>query len=139
VWPVSRAEDPIARAERVTAELRAATAEAAGVLKDLRRGMKEAREQVDGYYSAKVKAALDEHTRTWTVEVDQWWADAKADLQRVVDLAIKKAEPTIINASRLEALCKAVAEEVAAHTVYTETGPHVDYSVENRPAGFEPA
>jgi hypothetical protein len=135
---VSRAEDPVARAERVTAELREASREAAGVLKDLRVLMKSAREQVDGYYSANVKAALDEHTQTWTADVDQWWSDAKADLQRMVDLAIKQAGPVIVNASRLEALCQAIAEEVAAHTVYTEDGPYVDYAVDHRQPGLEP-
>ena len=136
---MSRPVDPLERAERILADLRTATREAAGVLKDLRRAMREAHEQVEGYYVTRVKADLDAHTRTWQAGVDQWWADAKADLTRTVDDAIAKAEPIIINASRLEMLCEAVAREVAAHTVYTEDGPHVDYSVENRPPGFEPA
>lgn len=135
---MSRTEDPAARAERILGELREATTEAAGVLKDLRAAMKQARDQVDGYYSERVKVDLDRHTQSWQAEIDQWWREAKADLQRIVSNAIAKAEPVIINASRLEALCKAVAEEVAAHTVYTEHGPHVDYAVEHRPPGLIP-
>lgn len=129
---MSRAVDPAERAERLLAELRTATAEAAGVVKDLRRAMKEARELVDGYYSAKVKAALDAHTASWQGDIEQFWRDAKEDLQRIVDYARQKAEPAILAATTLDQLCLAVAKEVAAHTVYTEDGPYVDYAVDHR-------
>lgn len=133
---MSRAVDPAERAERLLTELREATAEAAGVVKDLRRAMKEAREQVDGYYSAKVKASLDEHTATWTEEIDQWWSDAKTDVKKITAAAVKKSNEIIYHAATIEQLCQAVATEVAAHTVYTDEGPVIHYDVDHR--GIEP-
>lgn len=56
---MTRPESPLDRAERIGAELRAATQEAAGMLKDLRAAMKEARAQVDEYLHTEVQAALD--------------------------------------------------------------------------------
>lgn len=56
---MSAAESREDRAERLTAELRAATSEAAGVLKDLTRMMREARAQVDEYAAERVAAQLD--------------------------------------------------------------------------------
>lgn len=123
----------MARAERILAELRAATTEAAGVLKDLERGMKQAREQVDGYYSTRVKTSLDEHTEQWQMWVDQFWSDANADLGRTVGDAVTRANKIIYTAATLEQLCKAVAEEVSAHTIYDEDGPRIDYTIDHRP------
>lgn len=129
---MSRREEPTERAERLLAELRTATAEAAGVVKDLRKAMKEAREQIDEYYSAKVKASLDEHTAMWTDEIDQWWSDAKTDVKRITAAAVARSNEIIYAAATIEQLCQAVATEVAAHTVYTEEGPVIHYDVDHR-------
>jgi len=128
-----RPEDPTARAERITAELREVTREAAGVLKSLQVAAKNARAMVDEYYSDQVKTVLDAHTAKWQADIDQFWADAQTDIKKVVSDAVARAGQIIYTAATLEQLCKAVAVEVAAHTVYDQDGPRVHYAVDHRP------
>lgn len=75
-------ETPEARAERLLAELRELLPEAAGLVKDLRAAMKEARAQADDYLGKGVQDALNFY-KAQVEEVCQYYADeARKDIAR---------------------------------------------------------
>lgn len=77
-------ESPEDRAVRIAAELREATREAAGVLKDLLAGAKQAREQADDYLGTGVQTAFD-HYKNEVETVGQHYLDeAKKDIAKML-------------------------------------------------------
>jgi hypothetical protein len=124
---VSCAEDPLARAQRITAELRAATTDAAGMLKDLQKATKAAREQVEDYYAVKVKGALDAHTERWDRELVERFRVMTEDVNRAAMRSRDKAEAAIDTAVAIQEAAEALAVLIAEHTRRTPAGTHIHY------------
>lgn len=126
-----KSEDPAARAERITAELRAATAEAAGMLKDLARAVRQAREAVEGYCATEVQRALDENTRHVQSLVDGWNQEAMTHINGVIERAVARADAQIDAATSIGMLAGAVAGAVARNTRFIDGQPHIVYGAEH--------
>lgn len=105
---MSAKETPEQRAERITAELRDAVREAAGVLKDLRSAMKEARGQVDEYCHGEVQKALDQTTQNVVTETARMVREHE---RKVTDRVIGFAALIENNFSR-EALIREAANRI---------------------------
>ena len=115
------------RAERLVAELRAASAEAAGVVKDLRRAMKEARVQVEDYIHDSVQAALDDYVAQLGKDAGEVKQQAATDIETFVQARVKQAQAMVEAAATLEILAGAVAREVARHTQFIDGEPVIVY------------
>lgn len=81
---MSRQESAEERAQRITAELRTATSQAAGVLRDLERVIKNARHLVDEYAANEVSRVMNHHLAQMQALADQWNRDMFADHARVM-------------------------------------------------------
>lgn len=134
---MTRADAVMDRAERLIAELREATREAAGVVKDLERAMKQAREQVDGYYSTKVKATLDAHTERWDTEVIERLRKMTEQVNETAGKACARAEAAITNATEIEGAAEHLAKLIAARVAQTPEGSVLRYGTLTNPATIE--
>lgn len=128
---MTRPESPLERAERIGAELRAATQEAAGLLKDLRAAMKEARAQVDEYLHTEVQAVLNANTVHVQSLVDAWNEEARGHVEGVIKRAADRADAIIESASTIASLGEALVDQVARNTRYIDGVPHIIYGVEH--------
>jgi len=135
VRPVSRAEDPLARAERITAEMRAATSEAAGVLKDLRAAMKQAREQVDGYLVEQMADTIAAVHREMRARAQRYLLDMLGKIEGRAFEAIALAEETIATANTLDVLVDRTTAELCKHTIYVDGYPVVKFGTTISPDG----
>lgn len=124
-----KSEDPLARAERITAELRAATAEAAGVLKDLERGMKAARVQVGEYLAGQMADTIAAAHRDMRARASRYLMDMLNQIQGRALEAIASAEEAIAVANTLDVLVSTVSAEICKHTVYIDGQPRVMFGV----------
>lgn len=124
---MSHPESPEARAERITAELRAATAEAAGVLKDLTRVMRGAREQVDDYLHDEVQKACNSYLQQLQDGAGQFIRDHLAHLDEAAAKAARQAQTTITNAQNIKELVDATAQKIAERTIFIDGEPHIAY------------
>lgn len=122
---------PEERAQKLLAELREATSEAAGVVKDLHRAMREARAQVDEYLHDRVQADLDAHTASWQSDAQAFVDQARADTQHHAQPAVERAQSAIDKAASIEVLSELLAARMAAIYRRTPEGPGVlDYGSE---------
>lgn len=131
-------EDPLARAERITAELRAVTTEAAGILADLQRTMKQAREQVDGYYSQRVKATLDAHTVQWDRQCFERIQAMVREVNEVAGRAAARAESAIDRALAIDEAANHLAALLDATAVDAPGGRRLQYGTLTNPDKLRP-
>lgn len=107
-------ESPEARAERILGELRAATAEAAGVVKDLERVIRLARERVDEYAIPQIDAKVNETAadirRDYLALAQSW--------QEKINVVFETYDARIATYVEREPLITA-----AVNQVYTELAP----------------
>lgn len=126
---MSRAESPEQRAERILTELREATSEAAGVLRDLLRAGRTAREQVDDYLGKGVQDALNHYKTEVETVAQHYAAEARKDVESFSTKAIKRATTSIDNAVAVEAAAEVLAARIA-RLIKTKDGASVlDFGV----------
>lgn len=123
-----KSTDPTERAERITAELREATREAAGVLKDLRTAMREARIQVDGYLATEVQKASDHYMTQWQAGCDQFYEDFRQDVADKINQAQHDTHAMLGSIGAIDVLIKATAAALASLTILENGVPKVDYT-----------
>lgn len=124
---MTRPVDPIERGGRLLAELREATSEAAGLVGDLRRAMREARAQVDEYLHTEVQKSLDQTTELWqTLALDRA-REIVTDINRTAETARSLAEAAIDRATGIQVMAARLADLIAERVVRTPYGGVINY------------